>query len=123
MAAKWNNETISSWEEKGEDACGNLIKKAGLALKKAEDRQADEARLRKMEASRDKLATLTLVETVQDESKERDQEQLIDPGEEVVYNKGNVMSMAQMLKRTGDADIANNRHTVAGHKIIKALKR
>ncbi len=40
----------------------------------------------------------------------------------MVYNKGNVMSMAQMLKRTGDADIAN-RHTVAGHKIIKALKR
>jgi hypothetical protein len=70
MAAKWNTETISSWEEKDEDACGNLIKKAGLALKKAEDRQADEARLRKMEASRDKL--VTLVETVQDESKERE---------------------------------------------------
>ncbi len=43
MAAKWNEETISTWERKRRDTCGKLIEEAGLALKKAEDREADEA--------------------------------------------------------------------------------
>ncbi len=50
-------------------------------LKRAEDREADEARVRIMEASRDKL--VALVYTVQDETEEKDQDQLIVLGEEV----------------------------------------
>jgi hypothetical protein len=48
---------------------------------------------------------VALVDTVQNETEERDQDQLMDLGEEVLYNKGNVMSMAQMLKKIEDASI------------------
>lgn len=72
-------------------------------MKRAEDREGDEARLCIVEASRDKL--VAQVDTVKNETEERDQDQLMDFGEEVFYNKGNVVSMAQMLKKIEDASI------------------
>jgi hypothetical protein len=51
-----------------------------------------------MEASRDRL--VALVDTVQDKMEGKDQDQLIDLGEEVEYNKDNIASIAQMIKGT-----------------------
>jgi hypothetical protein len=51
-----------------------------------------------MEASRDKL--VALVDTVQDNTEEKNQGQLNELGEEVEYNRSNVVSIAQMVKGT-----------------------
>ncbi len=51
-----------------------------------------------MEASRDKL--VALVDTVQDNTEEKDQGQLNELGEKVEYNRSNVVSIAQMVKGT-----------------------
>jgi hypothetical protein len=53
-----------------------------------------------MEASKDKL--VVLVNTVQDDTEEKDQAHLDELGEEVEYNRSNVVSMAQMVKGTAD---------------------
>jgi hypothetical protein len=49
MAAKWNNDTRSAWQQKGKEACGDLLKEAVKALKKAKERKAAETRLRILE--------------------------------------------------------------------------
>jgi hypothetical protein len=40
MAAKWDKETASTWEKKGKDVCGNFLREAEAALKKAKEREA-----------------------------------------------------------------------------------
>jgi hypothetical protein len=81
MAANWDGDTVSAWEETGKNVYGSVLEEEEPALKRAEDREADEARVWIMEASQDKLAAL--VDTVHDETEEKDQDQLIDLGEEV----------------------------------------
>jgi hypothetical protein len=81
-----------------------MLEEADLALKRTEDKDADEARVRIMEANRDRL--VALVDTVQDETEEKDQDQLINLGEEVEYNKDNVASMAKMMKGTVDEGLS-----------------
>jgi hypothetical protein len=94
----------SSWEEKGKSVCGNILEEADAALKSAKVKEADEARVRIMEASRDKL--VALVDTVHDETEEKDQDQLNDLGEEVEYNKSHMTSIAQMVKGTVDKGLS-----------------
>jgi hypothetical protein len=53
-----------------------------------------------IEASQDKL--VALVDTMQDDTEEKDQGQLIELGEAVEYNRSNVVSIAQMVKGTAD---------------------
>jgi hypothetical protein len=36
MATRWDEETTSSWEEKGKSTCGNVLKEADTDLKKSE---------------------------------------------------------------------------------------
>jgi hypothetical protein len=72
MAAQWDEETISVWEERGRNVCGSVLEEVDLVLKRAEDREADETRVRIMEASRDRL--MALVDTEQDEPEEKDQD-------------------------------------------------
>jgi hypothetical protein len=58
MVAKFDREMASTLEKKDRDACGNLIKEADSALKKAKEREAVETRLRIIEVGRDKLVVL-----------------------------------------------------------------
>jgi hypothetical protein len=67
--AEKSDEMTSTWEKKGRDVWGNLLREAKIALKKAKDRESAEARMQTMEASRDKLIVLTNV--AQDEAEER----------------------------------------------------
>jgi vacuolar-type H+-ATPase subunit H len=99
MATKWDEEMITVWEEKGKNIFGSILEEAESALKRAEVREADEARVQIMEVCQDKL--VALVATVHDETEEKDQDQLNDLGEEVEYNKSNVASIAQMVKGGG----------------------
>ncbi len=78
MAAKWDNETASTWKRKGRDVCGNLVKEADAVLKRAKKREAAETRLCIIEAERDKL--IVLADAVQDEAEERSWGELIDWG-------------------------------------------
>jgi hypothetical protein len=103
MAAKWNNDTISAWQQKGQDACEDLLKEAEKALKKAKEREATETMLKIMEARRDKL--VVLADAVQDEAEERSRDELIDLGKEFLHNIENMLSMAKMLRGIKDPDI------------------
>jgi acyl-CoA reductase-like NAD-dependent aldehyde dehydrogenase len=59
MVAKFDREMASTLEKKDRDACGNLIKEADKALKKAKEREAAKTRLHNIiEAGRDKLVVL-----------------------------------------------------------------
>jgi hypothetical protein len=102
--ALWDESTVSTWEKKGSSVCRALIGEAEAALRKAKDREATETRLQIMQAGRDKF--IYLAESVQDEAEERSREELVDLENEVVYNKDNATSMAQLLKGTTDPEIA-----------------
>ncbi len=104
MATKWDEEMVTVWEEKGKNIFGSILEEAESALKRAEVREADEARVQIMEACQDKL--VALVATVHDETEEKDQDQLNDLGEEVEYNKSNMASIAQMVKGTVDEGLS-----------------
>jgi hypothetical protein len=49
---------------------------------------------------------VAFINTVHDETEEKDQDQLNDLGEEVLYNKSNVASIAQMVKGTIDKGLS-----------------
>jgi hypothetical protein len=45
---KWKAETTDDWVHRGEVACGDLLERAGVALKEAEEREEAEAKIRIM---------------------------------------------------------------------------
>ncbi len=92
------------WQQKGKDACGDLLKEEEKALKRAKEREAAETRLRIMEARRDKL--IVLADVVQDKAEERSRDKLIYLGNKVLYKKENMLSITQMLQGTNDPVIA-----------------
>ncbi len=90
-------------KKKGRDVCWNLQKEAEAALKKAKEKEAAETRWQIMEVGRDKI--IVLAQAAQDEAEERSRDELIDLGSEVLYIKGNVLSMVHMLQGTTNPDI------------------
>jgi hypothetical protein len=98
IAAKWVRRQSLHWRKRERMSAAACSRKPDLAPKRAEDREANEARVLIMEASRDRL--VALVNIVQDKTEEKDQDQLIDLGEEMDYSKDNVASMAHMIKGT-----------------------
>jgi hypothetical protein len=52
------------------------------------------------------LSRTVLADVVQDDAEERSRDELSNLGNEVLNNKGIVLSMAQSLKGTNDPDIA-----------------
>ncbi len=72
-------------------------------MEEAKEQEVAERRLKIMEDGRDKL--INLADTVQEEAEDRTQEKLIELSNEVLYNKGNVQSMAQMLQGIDNPDI------------------
>jgi hypothetical protein len=59
-ACKWKAETTDDWIHRGEVACGDLLERAGVALKEAEEREEAEAKIRIMETQCEELANLTV---------------------------------------------------------------
>jgi hypothetical protein len=59
-ACKWKAETTDDWVHRGEVACGDLLERAGVALKEAEEREEAEAKIRIMETQCEELANLTV---------------------------------------------------------------
>jgi hypothetical protein len=44
-AARWNEAVISEWLEKGQAVCGDVMKEATEAIRKAEEREGEEVRV------------------------------------------------------------------------------
>jgi hypothetical protein len=53
-AAKWKEDIISSWMEKGREVWGDVLGEAKEAIRKAEEREGEEVRVRLMETNCDK---------------------------------------------------------------------
>jgi NADH dehydrogenase FAD-containing subunit len=86
----------SAWQHKGRDACGELLKEADEALKRAREQEAAETRLKIMEDGKDEL--INMADTIQDKAEERFQDELIEMSNEVLHKKENMLTMAQMLQ-------------------------
>jgi hypothetical protein len=78
MAAKWNDDLKSLWQQKGKVSCGYLLKEADRAPERARKQEAAGTRLKIMVNRRDKL--IILADAVQDEAKERSRDELIELG-------------------------------------------
>jgi hypothetical protein len=72
-------------------------------LERAREQEAAETRLKIMEDGRVKL--INLADVVQDEDEERSRDELIELSNDVLYNRDNALSMAQMLRGMDDPDI------------------
>jgi uncharacterized protein YjaG (DUF416 family) len=59
-ANKWKPEDAEDWARRGELACGDLLERAAVALKEAEEREEAEAKIRIMETQCEELASLTM---------------------------------------------------------------
>jgi hypothetical protein len=103
MAAKWDTNLKFAWVCKGSAACGELLKEADEASEKAREQGAAKMRLKTIEDGKDKL--FNLADTVYKEAEDKTQEEFIELGEEVLYNKGNILNIAQMLLTADDPDI------------------
>jgi hypothetical protein len=96
-AARWKQDIIDSWLEKGQQVCGDMLAEAVEAIHEAEEREAKEVRIRLMETSCDKLASL--IDRVEKQAiAEMEPEPLIELGEEIEYRRENMANLAKMLK-------------------------
>ncbi len=57
-AARWSEDVENEWLEKGQAVCGDVLKEATEAIRRAEEREGEEVRVRLMETNRDKLIDL-----------------------------------------------------------------
>ncbi len=103
MAAKWDETLTFAWICKGSAACGELLREADETLEKAREQEAAETRFKKLEDGRDKL--VNLANTMHKEVEDKTHKELIELNKEILYNKGNVQSMAQMLLTIDNPDI------------------
>jgi hypothetical protein len=85
MAAKWNDDLKSLWQQKGKDSCGYLLKEADRAPERARKQEAAGTSLKITVDGRDKL--IILADAVQDEAEERSRDELIELGNEVCRKK------------------------------------
>lgn len=92
MATKWDKDNHKvTWQCMGKATCGELFKEADKALERAKKQEAAATRLKIMEDCRDRL--INLAKTVQEEVDNRNQEELIKLGNNIL-NKGKMQSMA-----------------------------
>jgi hypothetical protein len=97
-AARWKQDIIDSWLEKGQQVCGDMLAEAVEAICEAEERKGKEVRVRLMETNCDELADLA--DRVEKQAIiEMEPEPLIELGEEIEYRRENVANLAKMLKK------------------------
>ncbi len=98
-AAKWKEDIISSWMEKGREVCRDVLREAMEAIHKDKEREGEEVRVRLMETSCKEL--ISLGDRVEKQAAaETEPEPLIELGEEIEYRRENVANIAKLL--TGD---------------------
>ncbi len=98
-ASKWKRGTIEDWLSRGELVCAGLMEEAEEVLKKAETREAAEARIRIMESQCEELAELAEQAGKQIPA-EAEAEFLIDLEEEIGQRKETVGDLGRALKET-----------------------
>jgi ElaB/YqjD/DUF883 family membrane-anchored ribosome-binding protein len=96
-ACKWKAETTDDWVHRGEVACGDLLERAGVALKEAEEREEAEAKIRIMETQCEELANLT-VQAGRQIPAEAEAEVLEELEEEMDHREEMVEALGQALK-------------------------
>ncbi len=98
-ASKWKRGVADSWYAKAEEICGDMIEELAEALKRAEAREAAEAKIRIMEDQCDELVGLTEQAGKQIPA-EAEAEVLIDLEEEMEQRKDTVEDLGRALKET-----------------------
>jgi hypothetical protein len=96
-ACKWKAGTTNEWVYKGEVACGDLLERAGAALKEAEEREEAEAKIRIMETQCEELVNLT-VQAGKQVPAEAEAEVLEELEEEMDHREEMVEALGQALK-------------------------
>ncbi len=96
-ACKWKAETTNDWVHRGEATCGDLLERAGVALKEAEEREEAEAKIRIMETQCEELVNLT-VQAGRQIPAEAEVEVLEELEEEMDHREGMVEALGQALK-------------------------
>jgi ElaB/YqjD/DUF883 family membrane-anchored ribosome-binding protein len=96
-ACKWKAEITDDWVHRGEVACGDLLQRAGVALKEAEEREEAEAKIRIMETQCEELVNLT-VQAGRQIPAEAEVEVLEELEEEMDHREGMVEALGQALK-------------------------
>jgi hypothetical protein len=97
VANRWRPETVDDWTRRGEAACGDLLERAGAALKEAEEREEAEAKIRLMETHCEELTSLT-AQAGRQIPAEAEAEVLEEPEEEMDHREGVVEALGQALK-------------------------
>jgi hypothetical protein len=98
-ACKWKAETTNGWIDKGEVACGNLLERAEVALKEAEEKEEAEAKIRIMETQCEELVNLA-VQAGKQVSAEAEAEVLEELEEEMDHREGMVGDLGRALRET-----------------------
>jgi hypothetical protein len=97
VANRWRPETTDDWIRRGEAACGDLLERAGAALKEAEEREEAEAKIRLMETHCEELTSHT-AQAGRQIPAEAEIEVLEELEEEMVHREGVVEALGQALK-------------------------
>ncbi len=98
-ACKWKIETTNGWIYKGKVACGDLLERAGAALREAEEREEAEAKIRIMESPCEELVNLT-VQAGKQVPAEAEAEVLEELEEEMDHREEMVGALGRALKDT-----------------------
>jgi hypothetical protein len=96
-ANKWSSEVKADWVRRGELVCGDLLEKAEIALKEAEEREEAEAKVRVMETQCEELVNLTMQAGKQVPA-EAEAEVLEELEEDMDHREGMVEALGQALK-------------------------
>jgi hypothetical protein len=96
-ACKWSTEVTEDWIRRGELVCGDLLERAGAALKEAEEREEAEAKIRIMETQCEELVNLT-VQAGKQVPAEAEAEILEELEEEMDHREEMVEALGQALK-------------------------
>jgi hypothetical protein len=97
VACRWKAETTDDWIRRGEAACGDLLERAGVALKEAEEREEAEAKIRIMETQCEELANLT-VQAGKQVPAEAEAEALEELEQDMDHREGVVEALGRALK-------------------------
>jgi putative ubiquitin-RnfH superfamily antitoxin RatB of RatAB toxin-antitoxin module len=98
-ACKWKAETTDGWVYKGEVACGDLLERAGAALREAEEREEAEAKIWIMETQCEELVNLT-TQAGKQVPAEAEAEVLEELEEEMDHREEMVGALGRALKDT-----------------------
>jgi putative ubiquitin-RnfH superfamily antitoxin RatB of RatAB toxin-antitoxin module len=120
-ACKWKTETTNGWVDKGELACGNLLERAQVALKEAEEKEEAEAKIRIMETQCEELVSLA-VQAGKRVPAEAEVEVLEELEEEMDHREGMVGDLGRALRETVPEDLKDRVEEAMKESVAIAAK-